>query len=141
MSSHALNKASVLETTDNIDIAGDHARLSSLIDQIVSAMGARPHDYNVILNLLQEILEEASDHFRREEKIMERKDYPGRFTHESNHKYLEKCLGDYIKLYQLGFPAINNNVASSIYGWFSFHTKTWDGEFLEWLNARGDARV
>ena len=83
--------------------------------------------------LLGELIEISRDHFAHEEQIMVSMDYPYRDAHITNHRYLDKCLTDYVAICQSGTLTMGKDAGKSIREWFEFHTKNVDERFNEWL--------
>ncbi|HKJ77385.1 MAG TPA: bacteriohemerythrin [Gammaproteobacteria bacterium] len=71
-------------------IDGDHRRLVSLVNQLHDAMKAGK-GRDQCGDVLDELIEYANTHFKREEALMERAGFEGMARHKANHdKLLEQ---------------------------------------------------
>ncbi len=132
-----LAAASSLREASYPDIASEHARLASLIEIIETKLREDNANYLIVADHIRELMQLAREHFEHEEVIMEREQYSQKDYHIQNHQHLLRSLADYVALCEKGVLNIEADAGKNIRGWFSFHTRTVDEEFREWLANKG----
>jgi len=76
----------------------DHKILISLINHIHDAKKSG-EDESAVASLLETLMDYAQQHFRREEGLMKKNNYPGLDRHKEEHKMLTDQLSDLLTDY------------------------------------------
>ena len=113
-------------------VADDHNQMSRIIDMIKVELDKPVIEASGLYMLLGELIEISRDHFAHEEQVMTAMDYPDRDIHITNHRYLDKCLADYVAICESGALTMGKDAGKHIRDWFEFHTKNVDERFNEW---------
>jgi len=82
----------------NPALDSDHKILMSLINHIHDAKKAG-EDETAVASLLETLMDYAQQHFRREEGLMKKCNYPGLERHREEHKMLTGQLSDLLADY------------------------------------------
>ena len=126
-------------STGVTEFDADHKRLIDIYDRLFAACFAGQGP-GVLLDIVNELIAYAEDHFKREEDIMLAHGFPGRDEHVKEHQALLEQV--YLLRNQLkdkATHAISNEALDFLNDWIATHTVRMDTAYGPFLNARGVA--
>lgn len=113
----------------------DHQRLGDLLNRIHGALTHR-RDRVEAAHLLERLLQEARDHFAKEEAALQATDYPDAEEHIAEHQLLLREGADLLRQFQAGsisglaFPNFLKH-------WLIGHIKDSDRKYAVFLRRKG----
>jgi hemerythrin len=87
--------------------------------------------------VLDKLVEYAVVHFAAEESLMEQHNFPGLFTHRTQHEEFRKRLAEYLEAHKAGKPGVPVSLLFFMEGWLKEHLQKTDKLYSAFLNARG----
>ena len=87
--------------------------------------------------VLDKLVEYALVHFAAEESLMEQHNFPGLFTHRTQHEEFRKRLAEYLEAHKAGKPGVPVSLLFFMKGWLKEHLQKTDKLYSAFLNARG----
>jgi hemerythrin-like metal-binding protein len=112
-----------------------HAILMDTMNELRLALahGAKRAETDQLLN---KVIEFTRMHFRSEEQMLERYDFPALAEHRAEHLRLLAELEDAVSREQLGGAMTTNDLLCFLHDWFIGHVEGVDQKYGQWLNAR-----
>jgi len=112
-----------------------HKGLFAIGNKVIRAVLAN-RERDVIRSVIEELVEYAESHFRREEDVLKASGYPDFEAHRAEHKRL---LND-VQLFKSRY--ISGDVEASevsifLIGWVTHHIKETDMAYTDHLNIKG----
>ena len=98
----------------------EHRRIITLINQILIAM-EQNQGKNVQRKLLLDLIMYTEDHFKREEEIMQRIEYPDLSAHKQAHEKLNKEVLELMKRFVDGRSMLSVEVSRFLSDWVFLH--------------------
>ena len=90
-----------------------------------------------ILSTLTFLIEYAETHFREEETLMQKSDFPGLEEHRNEHQsFASKVIGFRAQLQTEGSNLHPADLILFIVGWFSAHIMETDMQMRDWVHPR-----
>jgi len=113
----------------------DHQGLIDLLNQLDAEVG-RAAGYEAISQTLDELISHTEAHFRREEEIMAREEYPDAEHHAMVHQALTEEMGAFRKDFTAGME-IGPEITEFIKRWLISHIMESDKHLGGYLLGRG----
>lgn len=113
----------------------DHQGLIDLLNKLDAEVG-RAAGYEAISQTLDELISHTEAHFRREEEIMAREDYPDAEHHAMVHKALTEEIEAFRKDFAAGME-IGPEITEFIKRWLISHIMESDKHLGGYLLGRG----
>ena len=88
-------------------------------------------------SVLDKLVEYALVHFAAEESLMQEHDFPGFFTHRTQHEEFRKRLAEYLDAHKAGKPGVPVSLLFFMQEWMKEHVCKTDKLYSAYLNARG----
>lgn len=114
----------------------DHKKLINLLNQFTIA-----YDHNVSESFekeaLQELINYTKYHFEREEKIMQKHDYPDFVAHQAKHQEMIKQVSGFVELYNKEGHDALKDISEFLKVWLINHINGTDKEYSQYLIDRG----
>jgi hemerythrin-like metal-binding protein len=118
-------------------IDADHRTLVETLNQLQAAMD-QGQDQAEILKVLNFLRDYTVTHFRAEETLMIRHQYPGAPTHFAVHAKLVLQVGDLISDYRSGKTMLTADILAFLEAWLLDHILGLDKELGGFLRSRGE---
>lgn len=118
------------------EINEQHKKLIAMINDLNSAMGSGKGK-DVMGQILSGLVEYTKTHFKREEELMQKHQYPGYLNHKALHDSLTKQVVDTMNKFQEGKTIETVEVMSFLKDWLVTHIQNTDRKYTAHLNGRG----
>lgn len=118
------------------EIDAQHASLFDAVNRLAEAVDSGVGRLALGKQLAQ-VREEAVQHFRLEEDLMERAAYPGLPGHKHLHDELMKQASELEAQHKLGLLTLSASVMNFLKDWLAHHISVEDRRLAEFLSARG----
>ncbi|MBF0146258.1 MAG: hemerythrin family protein [Magnetococcales bacterium] len=116
----------------------DHQQIVVLINQVLDAMETGRTSEKFLSSLLDELIQFAKEHFRREEDLMDQYGYPELQSHREVHRFLENKIMNHKKAFLAGEAELGI-AADLMKDWIVLHIQGVDRKYSRFLQARGVA--
>ncbi|WP_206485638.1 bacteriohemerythrin [Thalassotalea sp. G2M2-11] len=114
----------------------DHQKLISLLNRFTTA-----YDYAMSeefeKDALNDLVNYTKYHFEREEKLMEKYDYPDFAEHKKQHIEMIKQVDHFANLYQQQGHDALNEISDFLTNWLINHINGTDKRYSKYLNDKG----
>jgi hemerythrin-like metal-binding protein len=114
------------------EIDRDHAALMELVNRLNTEFRSGA-SANVLRGTLQTIVADTKAHFRMEERIMKKSDYPHRDSHRAEHAFLLNQLIEFQEEFDAGRAELTDSMMTYLKDWLRNHLLIADkrlGRFL-----------
>lgn len=118
------------------EINEQHKKLIAMINDLNSAMGSGKGK-DVMGQILSGLVEYTKTHFKREEELMQKHQYPGYLSHKALHDALTKQVVDTMNKFQEGKAIVTVEVMSFLKDWLVTHIQNTDRKYTAHLNGKG----
>jgi len=88
-------------------------------------------------NLIQYVIQYATEHFAAEERLMQQYDFPGLAAHRLEHETFSQKLAEFNLFNLAGKPDVPPHFLTFLQTWLRDHVLKTDKEYSAFLNARG----
>jgi hemerythrin-like metal-binding protein len=113
-----------------------HQKLFALINKLHDAM-KQGHGQATVEETVRELVAYTASHFRAEEEVLRKANYPGFAAHQLEHqKYIAK-VNQFAEDIKSGKPASSIAVLGFLKDWLADHIKRTDRSYSAHLNAQG----
>ncbi|MGO9086188.1 MAG: bacteriohemerythrin [Candidatus Sulfotelmatobacter sp.] len=113
-----------------------HKKLFDLINELHHAMSSG-HGKDVAGDVLRRLTEYTVSHFRAEEALMEKYNFPGLASHRSEHKALTDKVLAFKKDFDAGTGVVTPQLMTFLQRWITDHIQGVDQRYSDFLNANG----
>ncbi len=113
-----------------------HQKLFSLINALHEAMKLRK-GHTVIQDTLHELATYTVTHFRAEEELLRRTNYPGFAAHQAEHQKFVAKVNEFTEDLKAGRLTISIAVLQFLKDWLTEHIQGTDRSYADHLNASG----
>jgi hemerythrin-like metal-binding protein len=120
----------------------DHVELYRIVSELSDIVGQRctsPHERDVqrlhLLGVVQKLIDKATEHFRREEHLMEAYRYPEAKVHRSEHLMLQRTIETTLSRLSAEHHPITEDVPKNLKSWLTNHIRTADRQLDRFLIA------
>lgn len=133
----------LIEWTDALRVGHDaidrdHQRLVDTVNSLHDAMLAG-HGMGLVHSALDDLVDHAIAHFRREEKIMEETAYPAYAEHKRQHEELVAEVAQLRQRFETGESIFSVGVLQFLSDWLIHHIDASDKPLADYLARRTDA--
>lgn len=119
-------------SVNNFEIDNQHKYLIQLINNLISNSNAKV-DSSIIGETLQNLLKYTRDHFKTEEELLDKYNYPKLGQHKKEHKkFLLRIVGFCADVYN-GKSTVTEEMISFLVSWFLNHTKVNDQDYKSYI--------
>jgi hemerythrin-like metal-binding protein len=113
-----------------------HQKMIDLINQLEDA--ATTHqELKVLGSVLSELLSHTKNHFKTEETLMTRYDYPGLALHRVEHETLVNRVVDFERKFEVGKLTDVHELVNFLMGWLEGHILGTDKKYGPYLVQKG----
>lgn len=113
-----------------------HKKLFDLVNELHNAMSAG-HGKDVAGDVLNRLIDYTVIHFKAEEALMEKHNYPGLQSHRSEHKALTDKVIAFKKEFEAGTSVVTPQLMMFLQQWLKNHIQGVDQRYSDFLNAQG----
>ena len=114
------------------EVDDDHKKLVGMVNKIHDTVGQDP-DKDAVADLLEELINYTSWHFRHEERLMQNYGDPEMFNHKKEHQDLEKQATELYEKFLGGDDGVPAMLLPFLKDWLTKHILETDmkmGQFL-----------
>ncbi len=112
-----------------------HQKIFDLVNSLVEAVQAG--DRAATGRCLDELIDVVVDHFRTEEEMMQKYDYPDYQAHKDAHDKLVATCADLQKKFHAGEAEVTAETAEFVRDWLYNHIPKVDKPYGPFLNEKG----
>ncbi|MCP5054844.1 MAG: hemerythrin family protein [bacterium] len=113
-----------------------HLRLVEMINELYRVLLSNNPD-EFLGDILHRLVEYAGVHFRDEEELMTKYDYPEFDSHSKEHQaFVEKIIG-YHKEFKAGTLTLSVEIVNFLKDWLKNHIVAVDQKYSSFLNEKG----
>jgi len=117
-------------------IDNDHKKLISLLNNFTMAYDyAMSEDFEK--EALNELVSYTKYHFEREERLLDKHNYPDVAAHKAQHKVMIAQVEKFVHIYNIKGHDSLDEIASFLSGWLINHINGTDKQYSEHLNNQG----
>ncbi len=113
-----------------------HKRLVNLINELHDAMSAGKGSA-ILGRILSELADYTVYHFKAEEAVFERCEYPGFSSHRNDHDELARQVLDFKNQFEEGKAVLSMEIMKFLTGWLTNHILGADKAYTVFLNSKG----
>ena len=113
-----------------------HKKLFDLINELHGAMSSG-HGKDVAGDVLHRLTDYTVSHFRAEEALMEKYNFPGLAAHRIEHKALTDKVLAFKKEFESGTSVVTPQLMTFLQNWIKDHIQGVDQRYSDFLNAHG----
>ena len=113
-----------------------HKQLIDTMNQLDQAL-RKGEGKAALDSVLDKLAEYALVHFAAEESLMQEHNFPGFFTHRTQHAEFLKRLAEYLEAHKAGKPGTPVSLLFFMQEWMKEHLIKADKLYSAFLNARG----
>ncbi|MFP4556545.1 MAG: bacteriohemerythrin [Bacteroidales bacterium] len=114
-------------------IDDDHKKLVGLINELYTEMSSGDGE-NVVGNIINQLSNYAETHFKNEELLMKKFDYPEYYKHKAQHDTFAKKVASFAKKSKK--DSISIEVASFLKEWMTKHILLDDKKVIDYMDNR-----
>ena len=118
------------------EIDKQHQKLIQFINDLNDAM-KQGKGKDVLGNILNELINYTSVHFKFEEKYFDQHNYPSKDAHKLEHINLVKKVMDFRNDFQQGRLAVSVELLSFLVNWLKNHILIEDKKYSAFFNSKG----
>jgi hemerythrin len=116
----------------NRAIDEDHKYIFSLLNKVTEAV-SQCQNREIVSDVLNQLLDYTQTHFRDEEALMIRADFPEYMSHHQSHNCLLYQVEDLLEECQRGEAVLNRSLLLFLNEWIVHHILGEDMKFSRWL--------
>jgi len=113
-----------------------HKKLFDLINELHTAMSSG-RGKDVAGQVLRRLTDYTVSHFRAEEALMEKYNFPGLASHRAEHKALTDKVLAFKKDFEAGTGVVTPQLMTFLQRWIKDHIQGVDQRYSDFLNANG----
>jgi len=113
-----------------------HQKLFSLINSLHEAM-RQGKGQEVVQDTVRELAAYTATHFRAEEELLRKANYPGLIAHEAEHQEYVAKVNQFAEDLKAGRNASSISVLGFLKDWLAEHILRTDRSYSAYLNAQG----
>jgi len=117
-------------------IDDDHKKLINLINNLQTAV-LYPTGETYERQALKEVVDYTVYHFKREEELMQKYDYPDFEAHKKTHHAMIAKVGEFMDAYENNRDATINELTLYLKTWLIKHIAGTDQQYSEFLKQKG----
>jgi len=117
-------------------IDDDHKKLINLINNLQTAV-LYPTGETYERQALKEVVDYTVYHFKREEELMQKYDYPDFEAHKKTHHAMISKVGEFMDAYENNRDATINELTLYLKTWLIKHIAGTDQQYSEFLKQKG----
>lgn len=118
-----------------IELDEQHIILIDKIRNILEAVKSGA-DKSKRIELFNELMGLAAEHFETEEKYLAMHEYPGTISHRLEHKKVDKQAAEFRKILERDDAAITMSFAEFLCGWLMNHIKNVDLDYSRFIEQK-----
>lgn len=131
----------LIQWNDNLSVKvasfdAEHKKLVAMVNNLHEGMKERRGN-QVLGEILQELADYVETHFKHEEELMQKYNYPGFSTHKAEHEKLtaevQKLLQDFLK----GSITLSITVSNFLKDWLQNHIQKTDKQYADFFVEKG----
>lgn len=113
-----------------------HQKLFDTVNELDRAL--RTGEGNSVIDpVLGKLVDYARVHFAEEESLMETHNFPGRYTHRTEHESFRRKIEVFLEEHKAARPGVPVSLLFFVQAWLKHHVLKTDKQYSAFLNARG----
>ncbi len=113
-----------------------HARFFELMNQLI-ALDAGSDERAVVAGVIGELVTYVTVHFRTEEELMARFDYPEIQAHQLEHARFAGQVEEFHRRFERGDIGLEDEMMAYLVDWFTTHVRREDPKYVPLFKANG----
>ncbi len=113
-----------------------HRKIIDLINQLEQA-ARTSEELKAVGSVLSELLSYTRYHFKSEEALMQKCDYPALASHKAEHQALVRRVSEFQGKYEAGKLTDAHDLANFLMGWLESHILETDKKYGPYLVGKG----
>jgi len=118
------------------ELDNQHQKLFALVNELYDAMKVGKGN-EVLGKILGELTEYTLYHFRNEENMFQKYNYPAQIAHKQEHDALTKKVAELKTKFAQGNSFITTEVMNFLKDWLNHHIMQEDKKYGPFLNQKG----
>ena len=114
-----------------------HKKLVEMINKLHDAM-SQGQARNLVPNLLTELLNYTKTHFREEETMFDKHNYPKSNEHKKNHETFITKVKEMADDYNRGNITVSIPLCNLLITWLTSHIQKEDQAYSDFMNKKGE---
>ncbi|MEN8212966.1 MAG: bacteriohemerythrin [Pseudomonadota bacterium] len=114
----------------------EHQKLLGLINQFLTASQHHTSTFYE-QEAMEELIDYTNYHFRHEEELMEKHDYPGLEAHKQEHRKMVARVNELVEDYNIRGQAALEDTAGYLKHWLINHIQIVDQQYSDYLRKHG----
>lgn len=132
---------SIITWSDELSVGveafdSQHKRLVALINELHDAMSAGKGS-TVLRKILSDLADYTVYHFRAEEAVLAKYEYPGYRSHRDDHDDLARQVLDFKDRFEAGKAVLSMELMKFLTEWLTNHILGADRDYTAFLNEKG----
>jgi hemerythrin-like metal-binding protein len=117
-------------------VDSQHQRLVEMINKLYDSM-KKGESNTTLTGILSDMAAYTHIHFKTEEELFAKYNYPQRDKHTAEHKDFVKTVTSFIEEFKSGRKALSIDVMNFLTQWLSKHIQGSDKAYSSFLNSKG----
>ena len=113
-----------------------HERFFEIMNRMITAE-AGGENRDLVDEVIDELAEYVSDHFRSEENLMEQFDYPDLEAHQRQHIQFAAMVEDFHRKFSRGEIGLQDEMLGYLVEWFIGHVRHEDPKYVALFKENG----
>ncbi len=113
-----------------------HQKLFALLNTLHEAM-RKGEGQAMVQDTVRELSNYTLTHFRAEEELLRKTNYPGLAAHQAEHQKFMARVEEFAEQLRAGRAALSITVLTFIKDWLSKHIQQTDRSYAAYLNSQG----
>ncbi|MDH7603918.1 MAG: bacteriohemerythrin [Melioribacter sp.] len=131
----------LINWSDNLSVNikgldNQHKKLVSIINELHDAM-KKGESSKVLTKILFEMAAYTKTHFKSEEELFDKYNYPDKIKHKKEHDMFVKKVDDFMTEYKSGKTNISFELMNFLTKWLTNHIQVSDKAYSGFLNKNG----
>ena len=124
--------------TGHQTVDSQHKELFAMVNELHDAIMANK-DKDILFPTLEKLARYTAEHFRTEENLMSRINYPHLEKHREKHQALTKEVQEIAEKYRSGKAVLSLTLSSFLAKWLQHHIRQDDVALVKYLNEQPES--
>lgn len=134
----AISKRGKTYKTGHLTVDGQHTELFAMVKELHDAITANK-DKDILFPKLEKLAKYTVEHFRTEENLMSRINYPHFEKHREKHQALTQEVQEIVEKYRSGKAVLSLTLSSYLAKWLQHHIREDDAALAEYLTEKPES--
>lgn len=113
-----------------------HQKLFDLLNKLYEAM-QKGHGQAIVEDTVRELSTYTQTHFRAEEEVLRKTNYPGLAAHQAEHQKFIAQVSQFVEQLRAGKVTSSITVLTFLKDWLAKHIQQTDRSYAAYLNSQG----